>query len=99
MGNRIFAGAALAFAIATGLPAHASSNVEVVPSSELKFIPLNPARGDASPQAGVLWGDIRKDMPSGILLRFAKGFASPPHIHNITSVSYTHLTLPTTSRV
>ena len=84
MGNRIFAGATLAFAIATGLSTNASSNVEVVPSSQLKFIPLNPARGDASPQAGVLWGDIRKDVPSGILLRFAKGFASPPHIHNIT---------------
>jgi len=83
MGNRILAVVALVFTIAC-LPTYASSNVEVVPSSQLEFVPLNPARGDASPQAGVLWGDIRKDVPSGILLRFAKGFASPPHIHNIT---------------
>lgn len=52
--------------------------------SELEFVPLNPARGDAAPQAGVLWGDIRKDVPSGVLLKFAPGFSSPPHIHNIT---------------
>ncbi|MEO1650212.1 MAG: DUF4437 domain-containing protein [Pseudomonadota bacterium] len=57
---------------------------EVVSASELSFISLNPARGDAAPQAGVLWGDIRKDVPSGVLLRFAPGFTSPPHIHNIT---------------
>ena len=57
---------------------------EVVLRSNLKFVPLNPARGDAAPQAGVLWGDIRKDVPSGVLLRFAAGFSSPPHIHNIT---------------
>lgn len=51
---------------------------------ELDFQPLNPARGDASPQAGVLWGDITEDVPSGVLLKFADGFSSPPHIHNIT---------------
>ncbi|MEM7778358.1 MAG: DUF4437 domain-containing protein [Pseudomonadota bacterium] len=84
MRNRILIGAVCAMGLALGLPAYASPAVEVVPSHQLEFIPLNPARGDASPQAGVLWGDIRKDVPSGILLRFAKGFASPPHIHNIT---------------
>ncbi|MEO1280864.1 MAG: DUF4437 domain-containing protein [Pseudomonadota bacterium] len=57
---------------------------EVVLRSKLEFVPLNPARGDAAPQAGVLWGDIRKDIPSGVLLKFAPGFSSPPHIHNIT---------------
>ena len=57
---------------------------EVVSSAELAFIPLNPARGDAAPQAGGLWGDIRSDVPSGVLLKFADGFSSPPHIHNIT---------------
>lgn len=65
-------------------PAALDAGVEVVTPDEVNFIPLNPARGDASPQAGVLWGDIRKDEPSGVLLRFADGFSSPPHIHNIT---------------
>ena len=57
---------------------------EIVTNGNLDFIPLNPARGDAAPQAGVLWGDIRADVPSGVLLKFADGFTSPPHIHNIT---------------
>lgn len=51
---------------------------------DLEAIPLNPDRGDAAPQASVLWGDIREDMASGTLLRFKDGFSSPPHIHNIT---------------
>lgn len=64
--------------------ADTEAQAEVVLRSELEFIPLNPARGEAAPQAGVLWGDIRKDVPSGVLLKFAPGFSSPPHIHNIT---------------
>lgn len=75
----------------TGAPVAAQSakadvkqTSEVVLRSEVEFQPLNPARGDASPQAGVLWGDIKKDVPSGVVLKFGDGFASPPHIHNIT---------------
>lgn len=68
----------------TNAVAQSDANPEVVLRSELEFISLNPARGDAAPQAGVLWGDIRKDVPSGVLLKFASGFSSPPHIHNIT---------------
>ncbi|WP_305984907.1 DUF4437 domain-containing protein [Roseibium sp. MMSF_3544] len=61
-----------------------SGVVEVVPSSAVAFQPLNPARGDAGPQAGVLWGDIREDVPTGTIIQFKPGFSSPPHIHNIT---------------
>ncbi|MEO1142436.1 MAG: DUF4437 domain-containing protein [Pseudomonadota bacterium] len=61
-----------------------AEGVQVVPSSAVEFQPLNPARGDASPQAGVLWGDIREDVPTGTIIRFKPGFSSPPHIHNIT---------------
>ena len=59
-------------------------SVRVVTPDQVEYQPLNPARGDASPQAGVLWGDIREDEPYGVLLKFAEGFSSPPHIHNIT---------------
>jgi len=62
----------------------AESVTEIVLTSEIEFQPLNPLRGDASPRAGALWGDIRKDVPSGALTVFAEGFSSPPHIHNIT---------------
>ncbi|MGJ8564584.1 MAG: DUF4437 domain-containing protein [Alphaproteobacteria bacterium] len=64
--------------------AHDVPKTEVVLRPDITFQPLNPVRGDASPRAGVLWGDIEKDVPSGVLLEFADGFSSPPHIHNIT---------------
>lgn len=64
--------------------AQAEPIAEVVARSEIKFQPLNPLRGDASPKAGVLWGDIKKDGTTGTLIKFADGFSSPPHIHNIT---------------
>lgn len=60
------------------------SPTEVVLASEVQWRHLNPARGDASPAAGTLWGDQTKDGESGFLVRFREGFASPPHIHNIT---------------
>jgi len=66
-------------AAASGRPGN-----ELVKRSDVEFIPLNPARGDLGPKAGKLWGDIRADVPSGILVTFVDGFQSPPHIHNIT---------------
>ena len=60
------------------------STVRVLTPEQVNYVPLNPARGDRSPKAGVLWGDIRSDRSSGVLLQFADGFSSPPHIHNIT---------------
>ncbi|WP_253762856.1 DUF4437 domain-containing protein [Ruegeria sp. HKCCD4884] len=65
-------------------PVFSEATVEVVKRADVNFIHLNPARGDASPQAGVLWGNIREDNASGALISFASGFRSPPHIHNIT---------------
>ncbi len=58
--------------------------LEVVSGSDVHYQPLNPARGDASPRAGVLWGDLKENVPTGALIVFADGFSSPPHIHNIT---------------
>lgn len=61
-----------------------TGNLEVRLASEIDWQALNPARGDASPQAGTLWGDQTKDEASGFLVKFVDGFSSPPHIHNIT---------------
>ena len=57
---------------------------KVVLSSEVKWEPLNPARGDKSPKAGTLWGDRKGSVPTGFLVKFVDGFSSPPHIHNVT---------------
>ncbi len=57
---------------------------DVTPRADVRFVPLNPLRGDASPRAGALWGDIRKDQATGAIIEFKPNFSSPPHIHNIT---------------
>ena len=64
--------------------AEVESATELVVSSDVRYQPLNPARGDASPKAGLLWGDIRADADSGAIIEFVDGFSSPPHIHNVT---------------
>lgn len=63
---------------------HAKSKNEVVTQDQITWGWLNPDRGDKSPAAGQLWGDRTKNEPSGFLVKFNKGFSSPPHIHNIT---------------
>lgn len=52
--------------------------------NDLKFIPLNPDRGDKAPQAGAIYGNIREKVATGYIGKFKNGFTSPPHIHNIT---------------
>lgn len=60
------------------------STSKVVLASELQWSPLNPARGDASPQAATIWGDRNGTEATGFLVKFKQGFSSPPHIHNVT---------------
>ena len=88
MGSNFFISVAIALAVTFIGSAQAAakglSTTELVKSSDVKFIPLNPLRGDLSPQSGKLWGNIREDEPSGMLVTFRDGFQSPPHIHNIT---------------
>ena len=60
------------------------TNLEIVPVSDVVWEALNPARGDQSPKAGTLWGDLRGTDATGFLAKFVDGFSSPPHIHNVT---------------
>ena len=62
----------------------AKSKSTVVLASEVQWTPLNPARGDKSPQAATLWGDRKGTAATGFLVKFVDGFSSPPHIHNVT---------------
>ena len=61
-----------------------TTEVEVVRVSEARWGALNPARGSAGPRAANLWGDRAGSTATGFLVRFAEGFSSPPHIHNVT---------------
>ncbi|CDT62799.1 conserved exported hypothetical protein [Vibrio coralliirubri] len=57
---------------------------KVVAANDIEWGYLNPLRGVLSPGAADLWGDRTTDTATGMLVRFKKGFESPPHIHNIT---------------
>ncbi len=82
LGKTLFALAASSLALAG--PSLAGDGTDLVLQKDLTYQPLNAARGDASPQAGVLWGDLKVDTPTGAIIKFKPGFSSPPHIHNIT---------------
>ncbi len=62
----------------------ANPDLRVLHASDVEWGALNPARGDASPRAATLWGDRNGVQPTGFLAKFADGFSSPPHIHNVT---------------
>jgi hypothetical protein len=62
----------------------ADASSQVITADEVNWGYLNPLRGKNSPGAANLWGDRTKDTATGMLVRFNKGFASPPHIHNIS---------------
>jgi mannose-6-phosphate isomerase-like protein (cupin superfamily) len=61
-----------------------TENIIVISSEEVNWGYLNPLRGDKSPGAADLWGDRIKNEATGMLVKFNKGFSSPPHIHNVT---------------
>ena len=67
----------------TTLPSKADGH-SVIATDDIEWGLLNPLRGEASPRAADLWGDLTKDMATGMSVKFNKGFSSPPHIHNIT---------------
>lgn len=61
-----------------------TASSRVVQSAEIQWGYLNPLRGDKSPGAAELWGDRTQNVATGMLVKFNKGFSSPPHIHNIS---------------
>jgi quercetin dioxygenase-like cupin family protein len=65
----------------------AKSNMEalhILHAKDVDWGYLNPLRGDKSPGAANLWGNRSFNSATGMLVRFNKGFSSPPHIHNIS---------------
>lgn len=62
----------------------AADDHSVIATDNIQWGLLNPLRGDASPRAADLWGDRTRDTATGMLVKFKKGFSSPPHIHNVS---------------
>jgi len=74
----------IVFALMTIALSSKAGEHTIIATTNIEWGLLNPLRGDASPKAADLWGDRTKDVATGMLVKFKKGFASPPHIHNIT---------------
>lgn len=70
-----------------GAPAELTG-MRIVPASDVDWTDLNPARGALSPRAATLWGDRGGDEHTGFLVRFADGFSSPPHIHDVAALKF-----------
>ncbi|WP_018970800.1 DUF4437 domain-containing protein [Rubritalea marina] len=70
--------------LALGASAESKDNLKVITGDEVAWGHLNPARGAQGPQAANLWGDRAEDESTGFLVKFVDGFASPPHIHNVS---------------
>ncbi|MBW8192933.1 DUF4437 domain-containing protein [Neiella marina] len=60
------------------------ASYQQVLADDVDWQKLNPARGDASPKAGTLWGDRNGTSATGFLFNPVDGFESPPHIHNVS---------------
>ncbi|GHA13943.1 hypothetical protein GCM10008090_24650 [Arenicella chitinivorans] len=73
-----------ALVISTTALASKAEDYKVIAKDNIEWGLLNPLRGDASPRAANLWGDRTQDIATGMLVKFKKGFSSPPHIHNIS---------------
>lgn len=84
MFNKIYCTVILATLSIGAVPQLVANELEVVLAQDVSWGYLNPQRGDKSPGAADLWGDRTADTETGMLVRFDKGFSSPPHIHNIT---------------
>ena len=61
-----------------------NASLQIIPAESVEWGYLNPLRGALSPGAANLWGNRTQDTATGMLVRFKQGFASPPHIHNIS---------------
>lgn len=82
--NKITLIIALTSVFTTSFTLADESKSVVISSDEVNWGYLNPLRGDKSPGAANLWGDRTTNSATGMLVKFKKGFQSPPHIHNIS---------------
>lgn len=82
--SALFASFVLVGSVGCVAPSDGGGDIEVVLVSEVEWGALNPARGEAGPRAGTLWGDRAGAGASGFLVEFREGFESPPHIHNVS---------------
>ena len=76
----------LALAVGTSAFAQSKSDttkpaIRVTAADNVRFTPLDPKAGDKGPQFSVVFGEMNKKTPVGLLLKLPAGFRPAPHIH------------------
>jgi hypothetical protein len=61
--------------------AKANKAAELVPAADVKWTPLDPKAGARGPQISVVFGDLKKKAPIGVLLKIPAGAKPGPHTH------------------
>jgi quercetin dioxygenase-like cupin family protein len=56
--------------------------MRVMTANELKFMPLNPDAGDKGPMVSVLFGNMQKAGPLGLIAKVPAGFSPGAHTHS-----------------
>jgi quercetin dioxygenase-like cupin family protein len=59
-----------------------ASGIVVTPADQVRFMPLDPAVGNAGPHIAVLFGALDKKAPIGLLFAAPAGFRPGPHVHS-----------------
>lgn len=75
-------GMTLALGISIGaLAKGAAKEIVLTPASEVKWTPMDPTAGDKGPQMSVVFGDLKKKGPVGVMMHFPAGAVPGPHTH------------------
>ncbi|MFL5322169.1 MAG: cupin domain-containing protein [Myxococcaceae bacterium] len=69
------------FAAGIAVGAGAMKAITVTPADEVKWTPMDPTAGDKGPQWSLVFGDMKKKGPTGMLMKFPAGMMPGAHTH------------------
>jgi hypothetical protein len=72
---------ALVLGFAGGAWAAKGKEMQLVTTGEVQWMPIDPKAGTAGPMMSVVFGDMKKKAPLGMLLKVTPGGSPGPHIH------------------
>lgn len=84
--NKLAIGVVVAAAASGGflagtMAAGAKKEIVLTPLKDTKWTPMDEKAGDKGPQMSVVFGDLKKKAPIGVLMKFPPGFKPGPHTH------------------
>jgi hypothetical protein len=59
----------------------AAKEIVLTPAADVKWTPMDEKAGDKGPQMSVVFGDLKKKGPVGVMMHFPAGAQPGPHTH------------------